>query len=137
MCTCLKNVLQYTIQSSCCYTACYECRGIRKYRTEDAQLEWREDDGAQTELKLSVEKVLRLIYEEHYEVPFIGMYRKEVCSIALQQCGSDMPPPAIRQLSPARTCRHSQRGVELLMHSCSPVSKGCCRWLFELMLRSA
>jgi len=53
-------------------------RGVRRYRDESGQLEWRDDDTAQTELKASVEQVLRLMYEEHYEVPFIGMYRKEV-----------------------------------------------------------
>ena len=43
-------------------------------------MEWRESEASQAALKLAIEQVLRLIYEEHYEVPFISSYRKEVCT---------------------------------------------------------
>ncbi|KAL0039173.1 hypothetical protein WJX77_010168 [Trebouxia sp. C0004] len=66
-------------------------RGVRRYRDETGQLEWRDDDAAQTELKASVERVLRLMYEEHYEVPFIGMYRKESCGDLLVMDDDNVP----------------------------------------------
>lgn len=59
------------------------CRGLTSERSKEAGREWRESEAAQSALKLAIEQVLRLIYEEHYEVPFIASYRKEVCSIAV------------------------------------------------------
>lgn len=54
------------------------CRGLTRYRTKDSIQQWQDDALVQAQLKTSVETVLRLMYEEHFEVPFIAMHRKEV-----------------------------------------------------------
>ena len=46
---------------------------------------WREDSQKQAQLKTSIEHVLDLIYMQHFEVPFIAMYRKEVSQELLLQ----------------------------------------------------
>lgn len=69
-------------QVLCCdwqRVACPLCRGLTAERSKEAGQDWRENEASQTALKLAIEQVLRLIYEEHYEVPFISCYRKEVC----------------------------------------------------------
>lgn len=54
------------------------CRGLTRYRTKESIQQWQDDALVQGQLKTSVETVLRLMYEEHFEVPFIAMHRKEV-----------------------------------------------------------
>ena len=65
------------------------CRGLTRYRTKDSIQQWREDNAVQAVLRTSVENVLRLIYVEHFEVPFIATQRKQVslqgrCCMRLQ-----------------------------------------------------
>ena len=74
------------------YKGCEWCRGLTRYRTKDSIQQWREDNAVQAELRTSVENVLRLIYEEHYEVPFIATQRKQVrlpCKAAAAAYRSD------------------------------------------------
>ncbi|KAL3162429.1 hypothetical protein ABBQ32_010098 [Trebouxia sp. C0010 RCD-2024] len=54
-------------------------RGITRYRSQDTIQQWQDDAQAQAQLRTSVETVLRHIYEDHFEVPFIAMHRKEGC----------------------------------------------------------
>ena len=70
---CCKCLQQYTF-----HVTCVICRGLTAERSKEAGMEWRESETSQAALKLAIEQVLRLIYEEHYEVPFISSYRKEV-----------------------------------------------------------
>ena len=72
-----ESGLMLTLSTGACISLQCQCRGIRRFRDEQGQREWRSDEAAQSELKASIERVLRLMYEEHFEVPFIGMYRKE------------------------------------------------------------
>ena len=57
------------------------CRGLTRYRDNDGVQQWRDDNQIQAQLKLSIENVLRLIYVEHYEVPFIATQRKQVSHV--------------------------------------------------------
>ena len=70
-----------------------QCRGLTRYRSNEGRHQWQDDAQAQAQLRASVETVLRLIYEEHFEVPFIAMYRKEVSPSA--ECSGHVPSSSI------------------------------------------
>lgn len=53
-------------------------RGFRESRGSAAQEAWREDEGAQEELRAAIRAVLFELFEKHNEIPFIAAYRKAV-----------------------------------------------------------
>lgn len=80
--------------------ACFACRGVTTHRGGTAQATWLEDGQTQAQLKACIEHVLRLMYEEHFELPFIATYRKEVHILMQEAC---MHPASV--LTKQAACR--------------------------------
>ncbi|GAB4816099.1 hypothetical protein N2152v2_003145 [Parachlorella kessleri] len=73
------------------HTELHGQRGIFKGRDREGRKAWRHNAAAQEGLRASIRAVLQELYERHNEVPFIGMYRKEVCGELLATREEDEP----------------------------------------------
>eukprot|EP00884_Botryococcus_braunii_P001188 jgi/Botrbrau1/1106/Bobra.0162s0007.1 len=66
-------------------------RGIRRRRGLREQTQWKSSEEAQGALRKSIREVLQLMFEKHYEVPWIASYRKEVCGELLSMTEGEGP----------------------------------------------
>lgn len=66
-------------------------RGLMRRRTHGEVEKWRSDPMAQQRLKESIKQVVVHLWQKHEEVPFVAMYRKEVCGELLALRREDMP----------------------------------------------
>eukprot|EP00210_Caulerpa_lentillifera_P002715 g2595.t1 len=70
------------------------CKGrrvIRKVRTIEQKEQWKQDNAAQEALQVSIEGVLKCLYQEQEEVPYIATYRKKLCGELLCMSVEEVP----------------------------------------------
>lgn len=70
------------------------CKGrrvIRKVRTIEQKEQWKQDKAAQKALQTSIEGVLKCIYQEQEEIPYIATYRKKLCGELLCLSVEEVP----------------------------------------------
>lgn len=60
-------------------------------RTHDEKEAWKNNAAAQTKVKKSIEKVLKHIYEDLEEIPYIATYRRQSCGELLCLASDEIP----------------------------------------------
>ena len=68
------------------------CRGVYKGRIDEEEQEaWLQNEAAQHALRMAITHALDLLYNQHEEVTFIAMYRKELLGELLSMAEDDLP----------------------------------------------
>ena len=64
---------------------------VRSVRVSDQKEEWKHDVNAKEELKTMIASVLKHIYEDQEEIPYIATYRKKSCGELLCLAADEVP----------------------------------------------
>lgn len=64
---------------------------MRPLRTHDQKVAWLENKEAQQRVKASISKVLRHVYEDLEEIPYIATYKKSSCGDLLCLAADEVP----------------------------------------------
>ena len=67
------------------------CRVVRSIRVSDQKEQWKHDAKAQIEIRRMIENVLKHIYEDQEEIPYIATYRKKSCGELLCLAADEVP----------------------------------------------
>ena len=66
-------------------------RVVRSLRTAEQAEEWKKHPRTQIDLRKSIKNVLKHIYDDVEEVPYVATYRKQSCGELLCLAADELP----------------------------------------------